>query len=82
MAVAAQRQTHALVDDGALLVDAAAHFGLAVGNDPLGHAQQLLGHEPSIEGQLRHTAQHLVFQLLNVGIKKRHEKILLHPLNA
>ena len=77
LAIAAQRQLHALIDDRALLIDAAAHRRLALRDDRLGDREQLVRLQIVLQRQLRHMAQDLVFQFLNVGIKQRHS---MHPL--
>ncbi len=59
--VAAQRQLHTLVDDGPLLVDAAAHGGLGIVRyDPFGDGHGVLRREPVVERQRRDLPEHLV----------------------
>ena len=69
---ASQRQLHPLADDGALLVDAAAQQGLALGNDPLRDGEHILRRQRVRKGEGRHLLQHLVLQFLNIRIEYGH----------
>ena len=76
--IAAKGQLHPLVDDGALLVYAAAHGGFALGNDLLRDGKRVLWRQRVVKGELCHLFEHLVLQFLNVRIEKRHHR--QHPL--
>ena len=68
---AAHGQLHALGQNGALFIYAAAHGGRLARNDFLGNIgngfQQVV-----VPGVARHAAQNLVFQVLNFGIEFSH----------
>ena len=59
---------HALGHDGALLVDAAAHGALGAGGDGLGDVQVAVLERPGIV-VARDLLEHLVLELLNVGVE-------------
>ena len=69
--VAAHGQTNAFRQDGALLVNTAAHGGLSPGNDRLGDIQHMF-HQRAVPRLPGHLTQHLVFQMLYFGIKLTH----------
>ena len=74
--VAAHGQTNAFRQDGALLVHAAAHGGLLAGHNDLGNIQHVF--QQRILPRLpRHLAQHLIFEVLYLGIELTHGIALL-----
>ena len=73
LGIAAEGQLNALIDDSALLVNAAAQGGLALGNDLFRDGKGVFRGQLIFKGETCDLAQHLVFQFLNVGIKQRHE---------
>ena len=73
---AAHGQFDALGQDGALLVYAAAHGGLLARHNDLGNIQHVF--QQRILPRLpRHLAQHLIFEVLYLGIELTHGIALL-----
>ena len=70
--VSAHGHLHPLGDDGAFLVDAAAHGGLRAGNDGFRDVQQSLP-QLVLPGQASHLTKYLVLQLLYVCVKLWHD---------
>ena len=60
LAIAAERQLYALIDDCALLVNAAAHRRLALGDDLFRNRKQSLRIQLILQRELRHMAQHFI----------------------
>ena len=73
--VTADGQLHALTQDGALLVDAAAHGGLLAGGQLLGNIHHIL-HELVLPGEACHLAQDFILQMLNFRVKFTHDLLL------
>ena len=71
--VAAHGDLHALGHDGALLVDAAAHGAPGAGGDHLGDVQIAVLERPGVV-VARDLLEHLVLELLNVGVKQQHRR--------
>ena len=57
-------------DDGALLIDAAAHGGLGTRHDFGGDIEQCAAVELILKCKAGHLAQNLIFELLHSGIKQ------------
>ena len=74
--VAAHGHLHTLRDDGPLLINTTAHFGLGTGDDLLGNIQNT-GLEIVVPGQPGHGTQHLMLEFLYAGFKYAHWSTLL-----
>ena len=68
--VATHSELDALPDDGALLIDAAAHGGLGTRHDFGGDIEQCAAVELILKCKAGHLAQNLIFELLHSGIKQ------------
>ena len=69
--VAAHGELHALAEDGALLEHAAAHGRRLSGNDDLGNIQYVFK-QRVVPRVARDLAQHLVLEVLHLGIEFSH----------